>query len=153
MKKTPLIGGFLAAAILIGMFFVPEAAGLTGTGIRALGIMIALIVLLVTETFPIGVSCILGIALLVLFGVSPTVGAALSGYTSHVLFFVLVSFGISQAIVKVPLSRRLLRFLIHLFGYESKRILLCRVGFLDYVQCGHHGGLHYHRRGNPGGLR
>lgn len=124
MKKTPLIGGFLAAAILIGMFFVPEAAGLTGTGIRALGIMIALIVLLVTETFPIGVSCILGIALLVLFGVSPTVGAALSGYTSHVLFFVLVSFGISQAIVKVPLSRRLLRFLIHLFGYESKRILL-----------------------------
>ena len=127
MKRTQLIGAILSVAVLIAMFFVPESIGLSTAGIRTLGVLIAIIIALVTEPLPIGITCMLGIALMVIFGVSPTVSDALSGYTNHILFFVLVSFGLSEAIAKVPLSKRLLVVLIRLFGARTKRI-----------QCGHH---------------
>lgn len=124
MKRTQLIGAILSVAVLIAMFFVPESIGLSTAGIRTLGVLIAIIIALVTEPLPIGITCMLGIALMVIFGVSPTVSDALSGYTNHILFFVLVSFGLSEAIAKVPLSKRLLVVLIRLFGAKTKRILL-----------------------------
>lgn len=124
MKRTQIIGTILAIAVLIAMFFVPESIGLSQAGIRTLGVLIALIIALVTEPLPIGITCMLGIALMVIFGVTPTVSEALSGYTNHILFFVLVSFGLSEAIAKVPLSKRLLVLLIRLFGAKTKRILL-----------------------------
>lgn len=66
--------------------FVPESIGLSTAGIRTLGVLIAIIIALVTEPLPIGITCMLGIALMVIFGVSPTVSDALSGYTNHILF-------------------------------------------------------------------
>lgn len=124
MKKTQIVGAILSIAVLIGMFFVPESIGLSKEGICTLGLLIAVIIALVTEPLPIGVTCMIGVALMVLLHVYPTVGEALCGYTNHILFFVLVSFGISQAIAKVPLSKRLLVALVHIFGAKSERVLL-----------------------------
>ena len=124
MKKTQIIGAVLALGILFGMTLVPESIGLSRAGIHTIGVLIALIIALVTEPIPIGITCILGVPLCVIFGVSPSVSAALSGYTNHILFFVLVSFAISEAVARVPLSQRLLVFLIRVFGTRIRRILL-----------------------------
>lgn len=124
MKKSQCIGAVVAVALLVGMNFVPESIGLTRAGIHTLGVLLALIVALITEPLPLGVVCLLGIPLCVIFGVSGSITEALSGYTNHILFFVLVSFGISEAVARVPLSLRLLVFLIRAFGTKIRRILL-----------------------------
>ena len=87
MKKSQIIGAVLALGVLFGMTLVPESIGLSRAGIHTIGVLIALILALVTEPIPIGITCILGIPLCVIFGVSPSVSAALSGYTNHILFF------------------------------------------------------------------
>lgn len=123
MKKTQVIGYILTVLTLTVMLFVPESIGLERVGIRTLGVLIAVIIALVTEILPIGITCILGIALCVVFGAVPDITGALSGFTNHVLFFTLVSFGISEAIAVVPLSNRILVLLIRFFGVKSERLL------------------------------
>ena len=91
MKRTQTVGAALAIAVLIGMFFIPESIGLSRAGIHTLGVLIAIIITLVTEPLPIGITCMLGVALMVIFGAASTISNALSGYTNHILFFVLVS--------------------------------------------------------------
>ena len=124
MKKTKIVGAILSLAVLSGMMFVPESIGLSRQGISTLGVLIALIIALVTEPLELGISCMLAVALMVVFGVYPSVSGALSGYTNHILFFVLVSFGLSEAISTVPLSKRLLIKLVRIFGAKSERVLL-----------------------------
>lgn len=124
MKKSQTIGLILCALILIGMNFVPESIGLGRAGINTLGILIAIIIALVLEVLPLGVSCLLGISLMVFFGTVPNLATALSGYTTSILYLVLVTFGLSVAITKVPLSKRLMVFLIKLFGKKTNNILL-----------------------------
>ena len=68
MKRTQIMGFILSALVLAGMLFVPESIGLGKAGIRTLGVLIAVILALVTEMLPIGITCILGIALCVVFG-------------------------------------------------------------------------------------
>ncbi|SNS97813.1 solute carrier family 13 (sodium-dependent dicarboxylate transporter), member 2/3/5 [Anaerovirgula multivorans] len=124
MKKVQVIGLLLAITILIGMNFIPTGNILTEAGRNTLGILIAILILLITEPIPIGVTCILGIGLLVLFKAVSGIPEALNGYTNPIVFFVLVSFGISAAITKVPLSKRLLVKIMSFFGKDVKMILL-----------------------------
>ena len=124
MKKSQVIGLTLFALILIGMNLVPESIGLSRAGINTLGILIAIIVALVLEALPLGVVCLVGIALMYFFGTVPSLSSALSGYTSQILFLVLVTFGLSEAITKVPLSKRLMVVLIRMFGKKTENILL-----------------------------
>lgn len=124
MKKIQVIGLLLAVTILISMNFIPVGNVLTEAGRNPLGILIAVLILLITEPIPIGASCILGIGLLALFKAVAGIPGALSGYTNPIVFFVLVSFGISAAIAKVPLSKRLLVKIISSFGRDVKTVLL-----------------------------
>lgn len=86
MKKTQITGAVLAILVLVGMHFIPESIGLGRSGIHTLGVLIAMIVALVLEPLPLGVTCMLGIPLMVVFGVVPNISQALSGYTNHILF-------------------------------------------------------------------
>lgn len=124
VKKSQVAGFALALFFLVFMFFVPTSDTLTVAGRNTLGLLFAVIALLVTEALPIGVTCILSTALLVLLGCVPNVSTGLSGYTNKIVFFILVSFGISKALTVVPLSRRLLVFLIKLFGKSASSMLL-----------------------------
>ena len=124
MKKTQILGIVLAIIVLIAMNFVPTDELLTEAGRNSIGVLLVTLILLVTEPIPIGVSCILSVALLVIFKATPNLAGALSGFTNHIVFFVLVSFGISTAITKVPLSTRLLKKLMTLFGVNVKMIIL-----------------------------
>ncbi|MPW26156.1 sodium:sulfate symporter [Alkalibaculum sp. M08DMB] len=123
MKRSQLIGLLISIAILVGMHFVPITPLLTFEGRNTLGILAVVLVLLITEPWPMGVTCILSIALLVIFKSVPNIPTALTGYTNPIVFFVLASFGISTAITKVPLSRRLLKFLMMKYGKNIEKML------------------------------
>lgn len=123
MKKSQIIGLLLAILILVGMNFLPTSETLTIGGRNTLGILFAMIVLLITEPIHIGVTCLLSVPLLFFFKAVPAVGGALSGFTNPIVFFVLVSFGITRALTKTPLSNRLLKALIKVFGKNVKRVL------------------------------
>lgn len=123
MKKIQILGIVMIVLIIIGMNFIPLNTELTDIGKDTLAVLLVTLVLLITEPIPIGVTCILAIALMVVFNTS-TLPEALSGYTNPIIFFVIVSFGISKAITKLPLSRRLLVGLIELFGRNVKTLIL-----------------------------
>ena len=124
MKPSQYIGLITAVLILVVMNFIPQSELLSRSGINTIGILLAVIILFITEPVHIGVTCLASIALLVIFGAAPNVPAALKGYTNPIVFFVLASFGVSHALVKVPLSNRLLRILIGYFGKNVRLILL-----------------------------
>lgn len=124
MKKRQLLGLILAVAILAGMFLIPVSELFPYAARNTLGLLCAVIVLLVTEAFPIGVICMVTVALMVVFGCVKSVPEALSGYTNQILFFVLASFGISEALTRVPLSKRLLVALMKAFGKNTNQLLL-----------------------------
>lgn len=126
ISKKQILGFALMFIILIGMNFVPVGGDLTPEGRGAVGVLTAMLALLVTEALPIGVTCILAPALLVLFKCVP-IGQAFSGFTNHIMFFVLASFGISAAITKVNLSRRLLIRLMKAFGKNVSFLLLAMI--------------------------
>lgn len=124
MKKRQLLGLIVSIALLVAVFVLKTPQGLTDEGFTTIGILLAFLMLLVTEALPIGVICILCLALLPALGAADSLKTALSGYTTPILYFVLVSFGISEAVAKVPLSRRILIGLMRIFGKNVKTILL-----------------------------
>ena len=123
MKPLQKIGFLLTAIILIGMFFIAPTQALPLAARNTLGVVLAVIVLLVTEALPLGTVCLLSTSMLVIFGCVGSVSEALSGYTNQVVFFVLASFGISEALTRVPLSRRMLINLMKVFGKSSEMLL------------------------------
>lgn len=123
MKKFQKFGFLLAFLILVGMFFISPTEMLPIAARNTLGVLLAVIVLLVTEALPMAAVCLLSVSMLVIFGCVPSVPAALSGYTNQIVFFIIASFGISQALTQVPLSRRMLVKLMQVFGKGSKQLL------------------------------
>lgn len=124
-RATPrqLVGIIAAVIILTGMNFVPPTEMLPMAAKNTLGVLIAVILLLVCETFPFGVTCLTAIALMYFFRCTASVPEALTGFTNATLFFVLASFGISEALTAVPVSTRLLFVLMKKFGQNTNRLL------------------------------
>lgn len=123
MKRFQKFGFLLSFLILAGMFFIPPTPMLPIEARNTLGVLLAVIVLLITEALPMAAVCLLSVSLLVIFGCVESVPAALSGYTNQIVFFILASFGISEALTQVPLSRRMLVKLMQVFGKSSNQLL------------------------------
>lgn len=125
MKKKQLIGLIAGILVLVCIIaFVQPSETLPVAARNTLALMIMVIILLVCETFPLGITCLSTLALAVLLGCAPNMPGALAGFTNATLFFVLASFGISEALTSVPLSKRLLCGLMHVFGKNTKLLLL-----------------------------
>lgn len=123
VKKLQIVGIIAAVVILLGMFLVPTSEALPYAARNTLGVLLAVIILLVTEAFPLGIVCLAAIAMMYFFGCTPTVPSALTGFTNATLFFMLASFGISEALTVVPVSKRLLLMLMKKFGQNINRLL------------------------------
>ena len=125
VKATPrqLAGIVAAVIVLVGMHFVPTTEMMPLAARNTLGVLIAVIILLVCETFPFGITCLTAISLLYFFKCTGSVPEALTGFTNATLFFVLASFGISEALTAVPVSTRLLLVLMKKFGQNTNRLL------------------------------
>jgi len=121
MKKIlPL---FAATLIVLTSFLIPEMEHLSTAGIRTIALIVAFLVLLITEALPLTITCWTALALMPLVGVSPSFGSAISGFASPVMFFILASFGLSAAFTTLPLSKRLLALILKRFGGNIRHLL------------------------------
>jgi sodium-dependent dicarboxylate transporter 2/3/5 len=109
------------------MFFIPGvragAEGLHPQGIRVIALLLAFLVILVSEALPIMLACLICLVLMPLLKITPSFSAALTGFSNQVVFFILASFGIAAAFTDIPLSRRLLISILKKFGGSVKSIL------------------------------
>lgn len=121
------IAGLSIAIILAILSFVltPEMIGMADVkGVRTLGVLLITIVLLMTETFAIPITCFICIIIMYLFGATDSFASTLAGFTNTTSFFVIVSYALSIAITKMPIGNRILFFMMNLFGRSMKGILL-----------------------------
>ena len=86
------------------MFLIPPTELLPLAARNTLGVLLAVIVLLVTEALPLGIVCLLSISMMVIFGCVESVPQALSGFTNQIVFFILASFGISEALTQADIG-------------------------------------------------
>lgn len=123
-KRLALIG--VAIVILIIAHFLPVPEGLTYEGKMAIAIMVAGIVLWVTEPVPMAIS---GLALMCLmpgFGIFPYNGTpgVWANFISNVIFFILASFGITSALLKTKIPTKIVFALMYLTKGNAKTTVL-----------------------------
>ena len=126
MRKK--IFGMVMAVISLVITNVWTIDGLTVQAMHTLGVLLATLFLQIFESFDLSVSCLLSSALLYLFGCVDNISDAFSGYTNHVLYFTLASFGVSLAFQKSILSKKLLSIMI-----PNKKISVRKLTFLFMV--------------------
>ncbi|MCI8594947.1 MAG: sodium:sulfate symporter [Oscillospiraceae bacterium] len=123
MKKKNVVGVVLAVACLAAFYFLPGVEGLSHTGMTTIGMLISFLILLIFEALPMVVTCFLFLGLMPILGVTPNFSGALSGFSNQVVFFILASFGIAAAFTEIPLSKRILKGLMKVFGKNVKSML------------------------------
>lgn len=117
-------GLLIALLILIAMFFVPTPEGLTTAGVRTLGCTLSMLVMLSTGALPLGLTSLLFLMLYYVLGAASSLGVAISGLATPPVLFILASFGMSAAVSNSPISRRILYFMLNLFGKSIRTTLL-----------------------------
>lgn len=124
ITKKELTGAIAACAVLIVSLCLPANAYLSVIGIRTVGVLIAFLIMLVTEALPVVVTSMIFCGLMPVLGVTESLGEALTGYSEPIVFFTLASFGIAAAMTTIPLSKRILRMMLKAFGRDIKSVLL-----------------------------
>lgn len=123
ISKGKAVGILIACLIIVISFLLPENSYLTRTGIKTVGILVAFLVMLVTEALPVVVTSLVFCGLMPVVGVTPDLAGAISGYSEPIVFFTLASFGIAAAMTTIPLSKRILRLMLKLFGKNIQSVL------------------------------
>lgn len=123
MSKKQIAGLILTVLVIIAAFFIPAGGLLTTAGVRTIALLVALLILLISDALPVMLSCMVIIALMPIIGVTPNFSDALSGFSNQTVFFVLASFGIASAFKNTPLSRRILAAIINRFGKSAESVL------------------------------
>ncbi|MBU4540073.1 MAG: anion permease, partial [Firmicutes bacterium] len=124
MNKKQLFGMIMSVGVLISVFLLPIPAGLTDIGFITIGLLIFFLIMLITEALPVGIICFLSLALLPILGVTKNLGTGLVGFSNTMLFFVLASFGLAEAVTSTPIVQRVLHILLEKFGKDVKTCIL-----------------------------
>lgn len=123
ISKKTIFGMVSAALVLLVFLFIPATDALSLQGIRTIGIVIAFLLLLITESLPITVICWLLLGLMPVYGATASFSEALTGFSNQVVFFILASFVIAAAFTTIPLSKRMLIMLLKRFGKSVNSML------------------------------
>ncbi|BAE85322.1 SLC13 family permease [Desulfitobacterium hafniense] len=122
MKKKWL-GLGLGILILFTGYFWPETAGLTQPGKMSIAILMAGIVLWVTEVMPLAITALLLMVCMPYFEIFNW-STTWSKFISSVIFFIIATFAISVALIKTSLATRIAGVLIKWSQGNSKRLVL-----------------------------
>lgn len=116
--------GFAAVAIIS---VIPTPMGPLAQ--RALGVLAFVVVLWVTEAFPLGMTALFGITLLPILGVLP-LEDAFYGFKSTALFFLIGALSFGIAMQKTNLHKRFALKILNRFGKSSSSIIfsVCLLG-------------------------
>ena len=113
----------VAIAILVVAMLIPTPEGLTEGGKMSIALIIAGIVLWVTEPVDMAISSLCLMVLMVFFNVYDSAQLIWTNFISSVIFFVLASFGFAAALMKTKIPIKLVSFLIKLARGNSKGIV------------------------------
>ena len=116
---------FLLSSIvimLIGKLASPVSA-LSDAGNSALFLMIAVLVLLITESLPAGLIAIIGVTALPVLNLTGSLNEAGQLFGGQLFFYMLACFAISVIMGKLPISRRILYFFLTKSKKSSKGII------------------------------
>ncbi|MGM9661455.1 MAG: SLC13 family permease [Faecousia sp.] len=124
MTAKQKYGLLISLAILVVMFFVPAPEGLTVAGVRTLGCTLSMLVLLSTGALPLGLTALIFMVLYFVLGAASSLPVAISGMATPPVLFILASFGMSDAVSNSPISKRILHFMLQVFGRSIRTTLL-----------------------------
>lgn len=120
------------ALLILGIVpFFPESFGLGRMENRTLGVLVAFLILLVTEALPIIMTSLSMCVIMYLLHVVDDLKMAFEGFSEPVVYFVMASFGITTALTVVPISQRILKKLLKMFGKNIESVL-----FAVMIACG-----------------
>ncbi len=96
---------------------------------RALGILVFVTILWITEAFPLGMTALFGVTLLPLLGILPLSNTFL-GFKNPALFFLIGAFSFGIAMQKTNLSKRFSLKVLDRFGNSASYIIfgICLIG-------------------------
>jgi sodium-dependent dicarboxylate transporter 2/3/5 len=128
MPTKKKIGAVVTILLLVLCALTPKFwagdGAITVAGMRTILLLVSFLVMLVLEVLPVVVTSLLYVGLMPVLGIVSGLGAALTGYSNPVVFFTLASFGIAAALIKVPLSNRILAAMLRTFGNSIEKVLL-----------------------------
>ena len=112
----------LPVTVFAIVLFMPNPAGLSVEGQRALAIMALVVILWATEAISIAVTGLLGVVLLLLFGTTENMSEAIHGFSHPVSYFLIGILTLGLAVHRSGLAERLSMVLIR--GSRSNPTLL-----------------------------
>jgi len=137
LNLKQFLGLLGALLIFVVSLCLPSFDFISVGGIRTIGLLVSFLVILITSALPVVVTSILFIGLVSMsLGTSPEAPAlglkslqsslhySLSGFSEPVVYFTLASFGLTAAITTTPLSKRILKGLLKLFGNNIQTVIL-----------------------------
>lgn len=104
LDTVHLIGSLLSIGIILGVGIVPLTDTLDLRLQRLFAVLLATLVLWITQPIPYSISSILAVVLLFALGVTDTFSAAVSGFASTLVFFVILLLLLGKSISKVNLD-------------------------------------------------
>lgn len=122
LKPHQLFAGFVALAILASAFIpglLPDTAAT-----RTLCVLLFTLLLLIFEIIPLSIVCLVSVVLLYALKCVNSFPEALCGYSNHILYFTMASFGLSAALSKSLYCQRMLFSLFSRFRASAKSILI-----------------------------
>ncbi len=108
----------LAAGLGVVIWYLPAPAGVQAEAWHLLAIFVATIVGIMLEPLPMGAVAVFGIAATTLTG-TLTVGQALSGFSNHVIWLVVMAFFIARGFIKTGLGARIAYLFMGLLGRRT----------------------------------
>ncbi|MBI3207607.1 MAG: DASS family sodium-coupled anion symporter [Candidatus Solibacter usitatus] len=124
MRIRPAAGIFIALTVGLMIAFAPAGDSLSPQGRTLAGLFAALLVLWVTEALPLSITALLAVFLQPVFGIEPSVGAAVQSFLSPVFFFVLTMFFVAQAMTVTAIDKRFASWLLSKAGGDSRHVVL-----------------------------
>lgn len=121
LKKA---GSVISVLLFIAVLGIKIFCGEAMIPLISVGVMLIFLVMLICEVLPITLACILTLGFMPVLGITKDFNTALTGFSNQVVFFILASFGIASALIKVPVSKRVLKGLLVKFGKNSKQLVL-----------------------------
>ena len=116
-----LIKVTIAVCLGLGVYLLPTPENLSPEGHRFLALLLAIVILWVTEAIPIGVSALVAAAGLILFGIQSP-GAAWAPFASPAVMFVLMIVMFGVVLNEVGLANRIMYYVFKMAGTGVKKL-------------------------------
>jgi DASS family divalent anion:Na+ symporter len=121
-KPIPLA---ISCAVGLAIWFSPVPQGLLPEGWQLLAIFLATIIAIIGKAMPMGAVAIVSITLVAATGVldpdsnKKAVRAALSGFSHHIIWLIVLAFFIARGFIKTGLGERIAYFFVKLLGKKT----------------------------------